>query len=218
MPVSRYLFILLILGQWAVTVAQNPSAPAKPASTPTETAPNGVDTRSKEEKIAAMKAANKDKPAVNVMSASEEALRTYQRGVEFENARKYDSAVVVYSQAIQTDPNLVDAMLKRAGVRFLQVEFNLSLRDYDYAVEQAKKQMENFSYKASIKKVLGDFEGQKVDQAKSEYLKEKLAEAYFGRGHLKQFMEDKSGGCDDLQLARDMGHQRAKSDLLDLCK
>jgi hypothetical protein len=57
-----------------------------------------------------------------------------------------------------------------------------------------------------------------VDQAKSEYLKEKLAEAYFGRGHLKQFMEDKSGGCDDLQLARDMGHQRAKSDLLDLCK
>lgn len=177
------------------------------------------DSKSKEEKIAELKAKSKeqgDQPPV--MTASEEALRIFQKGVEFENARKYDSAVVVYSRAIQTDPNLVEAMLKRAGVRFLQVEFNLALRDYDYAVDMAKKQMENLAYKASIKKVLGDMEGHKVDKARSDYMREKFAEALYGRGHLKQFMEDKAGGCDDLRQSRDLGNARAKGDIAEICK
>ena len=106
----------------------------------------------------------------------------------------------------------------RGGIKFQKIEFPAAMEDYNRAVEIAENLTEMHEYKASIKNVLADYEGSKIEGSKADYMKTRLAEALYHRGHLKRFMEDTGGGCKDLRRSLDLGYGRAKTDWPDLCQ
>lgn len=175
----------------------------------------------KEEKIAAAKAKAKssDTTAKAIeMTPYEEAAKKYDEGFQLESTRQYDKAQVAYDKAIEIDPNFIEAYVKRGGIKFQKIEFPAAMEDYNRAIEIAENLREMHEYRSSIKNVLGDFEGSKLEAAKGEYMRTRVGEAYFHRGHLKRFMEDKNGGCTDLRKSLDLGYSRAKTDWPTLCQ
>lgn len=175
----------------------------------------------KEEKIAAAKAKAKaegDTAVVIKLTPYEEAAKLYTEAMGLEERRQYDEAQVAYDKAIEIDPNFIEAYVKRGGIKFQKIEFPAAMEDYNRAVEIAENLTEMHEYKASIKNVLGDFEGSKIEGSKADYMKTRMGEALFHRGHLKRFMEDNGGGCADLRKALELGYGRAKTDWPSLCQ
>lgn len=207
----RHLLFLLFLISTTVCSAQSGDAAVeKPFSEMT-----------KEEKIAAAKAKAKSLDTAKKtieLTPYEEAAKKYDEGFNLESTRQYDLAQAAYDKAIEVDPNFIEAYVKRGGIKFQKIEFAAAMEDYNRAIEIAENLREMHEYKASIKNVLGDFEGSKLEGAKAEYMKSRVAEAYFHRGHLKRFMEDKPGGCTDLRKSLDFGYGRAKTDWPTLCQ
>lgn len=175
----------------------------------------------KEEKIAAAKAKAKaegDTAVVIKLTPYEEAGKQYVEGIALEERRLYDEAQAAFDKAIEVDPNFIEAYVKRGGIKFQKIEFPAAMEDYNRAVEIAENLTEMHEYKASIKNVLGDFEGSKIEGSKADYMKTRMAEALFHRGHLKRFMEDNGGGCADLRKSLELGYGRAKTDWPSLCQ
>jgi len=176
----------------------------------------------KEEKIAAAKAKAKaegDTAAVVIkMTPYEEAAKLFTEAMALEGQRLYDEAQAAYDKSIEIDPNFIEAYVKRGGIKFQKIEFPAAMEDYNRAVEIAENLTEMHEYKASIKNVLGDFEGSKIEGSKADYMKTRMAEALFHRGHLKRFMEDNGGGCADLRKSLELGYGRAKTDWPSLCQ
>lgn len=176
----------------------------------------------KEEKIAAAKA--KAKAASDTTNAApeltpyEEAAKSYDLALNLKEQRKYDESQAEFDKAIEVDPNFVEAYVGRGGIKFQKIEFPEAMEDYNRAVEIAENLVEMHEYKASIKNVLADYEGAKIEGSKADYMKTRLGEALYHRGHLKRFMEDKGGGCQDLRRSLDLGYGRAKTDWPDLCQ
>lgn len=174
----------------------------------------------KEEKIAAAKAKAKENDTLKTaeLTPYEEAAKKYDEGFALESTRQYDKAQVAYDKAIEVDPNFIEAYVKRGGIKFQKIDFAAAMEDYNRAIEIAENLREMHDYRSSIKNVLGDYEGSKLEAAKAEYMRTRVGEAYFQRGHLKRFMEDKPGGCSDLRKSLDLGFGRAKTDWPTLCQ
>lgn len=175
---------------------------------------------SKEDKIAALKTQGVDSASVAAPARTdyEIALYNFQKGFSLEEARDYNGALAYYDTAIITDPNLIEAYIGRGGIKFQKIEFPSAMEDYNLAIEISEKMVEMHEYKSNIKTVLGDFQGAKIEKSKVLGLKAQLAEAYFRRGHLKRFMDDLGGGCEDIKVSKNLGNIRAKTDFQDICQ
>lgn len=214
----KHLFTLLFCLSTVVTFAQDGTPASKPAA---EKDPSSM---TKEEKIAAAKAKAKmesgdtAQASAPSMTPFEEAAKSYDLALGLKEQRKYDESQAEFDKAIEVDPNFVEAYVGRGGIKFQKIEFPAAMEDYNRAVEIAENLVEMHEYKASIKNVLADYEGSKIEGSKADYMKIRLAEALYHRGHLKRFMEDNGGGCQDLRKALDLGYGRAKTDWPDLCQ
>jgi tetratricopeptide (TPR) repeat protein len=216
----KHLFLLLFCLSSVISFAQDAEPATKPPAE--QKAPSSM---TKEEKVAAAKAkaraaAGGDSAQASApeMTAYEEAAKSYDLALGFKSQRKYDEAQAAFDKAIEIDPNFVEAYVGRGGIKFQKIEFPAAMEDYNRAVEIAENLTEMHEYKASIKNVLADYEGSKIEGSKADYMKTRVAEALYHRGHLKRFMEDKGGGCIDLRRALDLGYARAKTDWPDLCQ
>lgn len=209
----RYVFLLLFCLSTFTLCAQE---------TKTDGAEKPASAMTKEEKIAAAKA--KAKAAADTANVApeltpyEEAAKSYDLALNLKEQRKYDESQAEFDKAIEVDPNFVEAYVGRGGIKFQKIEFPAAMEDYNRAVEIAENLVEMHEYKASIKNVLADYEGAKIEGSKADYMKTRLGEALYHRGHLKRFMEDKGGGCQDLRRSLDLGYGRAKTDWPDLCQ
>jgi tetratricopeptide (TPR) repeat protein len=211
----RHIFIFIFIVCSLAVYGQSPVPAKQPA------AEKDFSQMTKEEKIAAAKAklaASDTTKKTAEMTPYEEAAKSYDEGYALETARQYDKAQLSYDKAISIDPNFIEAYVKRGGIKFQKIEFPAAMEDYNRAIEIAENLQEMHEYKASIKNVLGDFEGSKLEESKSEYMKRRVGEAYFHRGHLKRFMEDQVGGCTDIRKALDLGYSRAKTAWPSLCQ
>ncbi|RMG81056.1 MAG: hypothetical protein D6707_05395, partial [Bacteroidetes bacterium] len=71
--------------------------------------------------------------------------------------------------------------------------------------------------KANIKKILNENNAAKIELDEANRLKTILAEAYYQRGNLKAFLEDKSGGCQDIRKAKELGYLKIHEALKNIC-
>ena len=65
--------------------------------------------------------------------------------------------------------------------------------------------------------MLDDLKGSRQDYAKADYIKTRMGDIYYKRGSVKRFMDDKAGGCEDLQKAKELGAFKANPELKDFC-
>ena len=217
----KHLFLLLFCLSSVFSFAQE-EKPVKQQLTEQK----DPSSMTKEEKIAAAKAKARsaaggvDSTQVSApeMTPYEEAAKSFDLALNLKEQRKYDEAQAEFDKAIEIDPNFVEAYVGRGGIKFQKIEFPAAMEDYNRAVEIAENLTERHEYKASIKNVLADYEGSKIEGSKADYMKTRVAEALYHRGHLKRFMEDKGGGCTDLRKSLDLGYARAKTDWPVLCQ
>jgi tetratricopeptide (TPR) repeat protein len=130
---------------------------------------------------------------------------------------RHDQAIKDFDLAIETDPTLYEVYVGRASTLFLKLDFQSAMLDYNRAIEIIETESEKIKTQAKIKRVLQDLPGEKLELDKLEKLKPILAEAYYQRGNLKKFMDDKDSCCEDLKKARDLGHLQGEQTLREYC-
>ena len=140
--------------------------------------------------------------------------------IEAESQKKlgrHDVAIETYTAALEKLPEHYPAFVGRAGTKFLKLDFQGALADYDASITMMESLKEKHETQAKIKKVFGDVTGEKIEL---DYVKEilpALAEAYYQRGNVKQFMDDQAGACEDVQKAKELGSNRADDAIKTIC-
>ena len=114
-------------------------------------------------------------------------------------------------------PEYYRAFIGRAGTKFLKLDFQGALTDYDAAIELMENLTEQAETQAKIKKVFGDVNGEKIQLDIVNEIKPYLAEAYYQRGNAKQFTDDVAGACEDINKSIELGFLRASDALKNIC-
>lgn len=157
-------------------------------------------------------------PAAKAPSPEEIARESLARGESFKKMGQYDKAMIEYDAALEKYPQLYETYTARASAHFLQLNFTEAMNDYNRAIEICETEMEKFKTQAKIKRVLQDLAGEKLALDEANKLKPIVADAYYQRGNLKQFMDDLEGSCEDLMKSKEFGHLQADTKIAEFCK
>ena len=130
---------------------------------------------------------------------------------------KHDEAIQIYTEALEKLPDHYPAIIGRAGTKFLKLDFQGALADYDAGITMMVSLREKYETQAKIKKVFGDVTGEKIELDYANEIKPALADGYYQRGNIKQFMDDLTGACDDIKKAKELGHNQTDFAMKDIC-
>ncbi|MEZ4721828.1 MAG: tetratricopeptide repeat protein [Flavobacteriales bacterium] len=121
-----------------------------------------------------------------------------------------DEALNLYNKAIQTDPEYLDAYLKRAFVYSIQEKHQLAIQDYDKIIELNPKNSYMYVSRGSAYNKLKQYQKAIEDFNKAIEIDENNTQAYNNRGWAKKALGDKEGACDDWKKSKKMGNEEAK--------
>ena len=130
---------------------------------------------------------------------------------------KHEEAIQTYTEALEESPEHYPAFIGRAGTKFLKLDFQGALADYDAGITMMVSLKEKYETQAKIKKVFGDVTGQKIELDYANEITPALADGYYQRGNVKQFMDDLTGACDDIKKAKELGHNQTDFAMKDIC-
>lgn len=130
---------------------------------------------------------------------------------------KHDEAIQTYTEALEESPEHYPAFIGRAGTKFLKLDFQGALADYDAGITMMVNLKEKHETQAKIKKVFGDVTGEKIELDYANEITPALADGYYQRGNIKQFMDDLTGACDDIKKAKELGHNQTNYAMKDIC-
>lgn len=147
----------------------------------------------------------------------EQARELLISGESKKKQAKYDEAIADFDKALEIYIELYEVYVARASCYFLKLDFNSAMADYNRAIEVIETETEKIKTQAKIKRVLQDAAGEKLELDKLDKLMPILADAYYQRGNLKQFSDDISGGCEDLNKSKELGHLQADLKIAEFC-
>jgi tetratricopeptide (TPR) repeat protein len=150
-------------------------------------------------------------------SPQEIAYEYYTTGNLLTKQKKYDDAINSYLEALKINENYVEAIFGIAQAKFLKIDLESSLQTYNEGIELTEKLIKDHETKANIKKILNENNAAKIETDEANRLKTILAEAYYQRGNLKSFLNDKSGGCQDIRKAKELGYLKIHEALKNIC-
>ena len=130
---------------------------------------------------------------------------------------KHEEAIQIYTDALEKSPEHYPAFIGRAGTKFLKLDFQGALADYDAGITMMASLKEKYETQAKIKKVFGDVTGEKIELDYANEIIPALADGYYQRGNIKQFMDDLTGACDDIKKAKELGHNQTDYAMKDIC-
>ena len=159
-----------------------------------------------------------DQPIEVSITTNDSALVYYNKGLENAKIGKNGDASRQFTRAIELDPNFALAYMGRANVKFLEIDFDGGLWDYDRAVELTEESIRVHRIKGKVKRVMENHTGSTLEYARATTLEGYLAEMLYRRGNLKMFLEDKAGCCDDLTRAKELGYMRDVTEYQNYCK
>jgi eukaryotic-like serine/threonine-protein kinase len=109
--------------------------------------------------------------------------RYYMQGEEKLAQEDYEGALVNYNKAIETNPNFVDAYLRRSDLKIDKLpDYNGALADYDQAIKIRPQDAILYTNRGIIKKdKLGDFKGALADYDRAIEINVAYAPAYNAR-------------------------------------
>jgi tetratricopeptide (TPR) repeat protein len=121
--------------------------------------------------------------------ASSAALEHFQQGNDFSRAGEFDKAAEQYEQALETDPEYVDAMTNLGVAYYSLGQLDKAIEQYTRAIEIAPNDADIRSNLAAahVQKHQSTSDPEELDMAVEQYekateLDPNLAEAYFGLG------------------------------------
>lgn len=137
----------------------------------------------------------------------EELLKQGQQQLEMGNT---SAALSLYNEAIDIDPNFLDAHLKRAFVYSMLNQHEKAILDYDKIVELNPQNSNIYVSRGSAYNRLNQFEKALVDFNKAIELDKTNSDAYNNRGWAKKGLGDKKGACSDWKKSKKLGNQEAR--------
>lgn len=146
-----------------------------------------------------------------------EAQKIYVQGVTKHDLRDYRGAVEDFEACLAVNPFHIDAMLGKAGARFMMYDFQNALADYDQAIDAIVKLLDDYEKQGQIRKILGEEGAGIMAQQEMLKFKPKLIDALYKRGSVKRFVGDSEGSCSDLEAAAEEGHVKAIADYRVYC-
>ena len=136
--------------------------------------------------------------------AAEKAAKKAKASQLFTEAfSKEDSSIAIklYTEAINLNPDFVEAYNNRGALKYKEGDFSNAMSDYDKAISLKPDYAEAYNNRAVLKLNMGDQEGAMTDYNKAISLKPQYAEAYNNRGNLKCQKGDTLGAMADYDMA-----------------
>ena len=132
MKIVFSIFICMCLA--CSSFSQEKTTPAKPTKSSTASSPTKKPTK--------------------VLTPEEKAIQLYRSAELHKRMKKYEEAITDYSAAIDENPNLIEAFIGIASIKFLMINFDAALGDYNSAIDLAEKLMKENLKKAKTGAIL----------------------------------------------------------------
>jgi curved DNA-binding protein CbpA len=138
---------------------------------------------------------------IKMTSQVNQALEFYQRGLKKSKKLKYQEAIADYTEAIDLNPQLVEAYYQR-GFAQSQVSNNReAFADYTAALKLNANLPEIYYYRGLTRFKLANINGSLEDFNQALALKPDYGEAYYERGLVYQEMKDTKAAIADFNQA-----------------
>lgn len=124
--------------------------------------------------------------------------------------RNFAAAIEDYSKAINADPKMWNAYVKRAFCYGLTEQYDKAVADYTVAIGAEPEKIYSYQSRGSAHYKLGHYPEALADFNKVIELDPKNQEAFNNRGFVKKNLGDKEGACKDWYTSKKMGNEEAK--------
>jgi tetratricopeptide (TPR) repeat protein len=147
--------------------------------------------------------------AVNIVHA-QNAEAYFKEGEAKSKQSNYIAAIDAYSKAIEADPKMWNAFVKRAFCYGLTDQYAKAVEDYTVAIAAEPDKIYSYQSRGSAHYKLGHYPEALADFDKVIALDPKNQEAFNNRGFVKKNLGDKEGACKDWYTSKKMGNDEAK--------
>ena len=130
--------------------------------------------------------------------------------------KKYDTAFLMFSEAVTLFPN-AKFLCKRGACLMLQMKYNEALADFDNAIIKDGKYSEAYFLKATVFQFINKTNEAIYLYSKAITLNPNYTDAYLMRGLLYAIIKKKNQACDDLHKALKLGSIKAQLHISDVC-
>jgi tetratricopeptide (TPR) repeat protein len=131
------------------------------------------------------------------------------KGDELFNRKDYRGAIQEYTQALQSNPKLVEAYLYR-GIASEQIDSNISYADYNTVLSIDSSNKLALFWRGIDRAKLGDYEGAVGDYTSAIHYDSMMAKAYRRRAIARYALHDSAGYIADIRHAAMLGDSIAR--------
>jgi len=146
---------------------------------------------------------------INIANA-QNAESHFKDGEAKSKQSNFLGAIDAYSKAIEADPKMWNAYVKRAFCYGLTNQYAKAVEDYTVAIAAEPDKIYAYQSRGSAHSKLGHFTEALADFDKVIELDPKNQEAFNNRGFVKKNLGDKEGACKDWYSSKKMGNDEAK--------
>lgn len=144
------------------------------------------------------------------------------RGVTRYYLEDFSGALEDYDRALDINPDDYNTCIRRGWAKFRLNDFTGAMADFNRAIEGNPDNPDYYNTRGELKYRLQDYPGAIADFNKVIYAwysgRKPRSEAYFWRGLVRIDIEDRHGGCADLDRSAKMGYTKAKEVRIVACE
>ena len=146
------------------------------------------------------------------LAAGEKAEDFLIQGEEKYRKGDRQGAIEAFSQAIELNPNYVEAYYNRGRVRYVLGDHKGAIADYNEALRINPSDSKAYYNRGVTRSRLGDNKGAIADFNEALRINPKYAKAYNVRGYVRAELGDKQGAIQDFQKAADLFQKQGDRD------
>jgi len=139
------------------------------------------------------------------------------RGVIKGKMGKLDEAIEDFNKAIEMKPDNASAFSNRGLAKDNKGDLLGAIADYNLAIEKDPEFVTGYLNRGIVYRKMKNYQASILDFSKAIELDEKLAAAYYFRGLDQILIEKKVEGCNDLQMAVNLGNPYAQQQMQIYC-
>lgn len=146
----------------------------------------------------------------SITSFAQNADATFNKAENLFANGEYKEAAALYSKVINTDPENVNAFLRRGFCNSVLKQYEASIKDFSYVIEKHPKHPFAYLSRGSAYNKTEQFKTALIDFDMVLNMDPKNQEAYNNRGWAKNGLGLFKEACADWKTSRKMGNEEAK--------
>jgi tetratricopeptide (TPR) repeat protein len=141
---------------------------------------------------------------------AQDAERSFKAGENFYNSGNYTRAIDHYTEAITTDPNYLNAYLRRAFCYTANKQYTKAITDYSKIIKDQSNNVWALNSRGSAYNKIEKYDKAIADFNRVISIDPSFSEAYNNRGMSKKLKGDKKGACSDWKKSKKLGNGESK--------